>query len=68
MDTVTVTVEWTQPVGAVYNVKILPSVTMLSTGSTNQLTIPYNIEYNLTVETTAPCGTNTTALIRLKYG
>ena len=71
-DNVTVTVEWTQlAVYAKYTVTVVPLVPIVSTGSTNcQLTISYNMEYNLTVEATiaAPCRLNATAVIRLKYG
>ena len=68
-DNITVTVEWTQQVYATYNVTVVPLVPIVFTGSTRcQLTIPYNTEYNLTVEAAAPCRANTTALIRLNYG
>jgi hypothetical protein len=71
-DNVTVTVEWTQrTLYATYHVTVLPMVPidLESTGSTScQLTISYNAEYNLTVDTTAPCRPNTAVLIRLKYG
>ena len=64
---VTVTVEWTQLVGAVYNIQILPSVVITRNMNSCQLTVPYNTEYNLTVEVSAPCRLNTT-VIRLYYG
>ena len=69
-DNVTVTVEWTQQLYATYDVTVVPLVVpIVFTGSTShKLTIPYNTEYNLTVEAAAPCGPNTTALIRLKCG
>ena len=68
-DNVTVTVEWTHQPYATYRVTVVPAVSIVITGSTRrQLTIPYNTEYTLTVEATAPCRPNTTALIRLKYG
>ena len=67
-DNVTVTLEWSSIFGASYIVKISPLMLVMHTGNTShQLTIPYNAEYNLTVETVAPCG-NTTALMGLKYG
>ena len=68
-DNVTVTVEWTQQVYATYNVTVVPLVPIVFTGSTScQLTIPYNTEYNLTIEAAAPCRSNATAFIRLNYG
>ena len=68
-ENITVTVEWTQQVYATYHVTVVPLVPIVLTGSTScQLTIPYNMEYNLTVEATAPCRSNTTALIRIDYG
>ena len=65
---VTVTVEWTQLVDAVYNVKIMPSVAITRSMNSCKLTIPYNTEYSLSVEAATPCRPNTTALIRLNYG
>ena len=69
-DNVTVTVEWDQPaLYSTYTVTVVPLVPIVSTGSTSyRLTIPYNTEYNLTVEAAAPCRSNATAGIRLKYG
>ena len=68
-DNVTVTLEWSLIFRASYIVKISPLMLMMHTRNTShQLTIPYNTEYNLTVEALiAQCG-NTTALMRLKYG
>ena len=65
---VTVTVEWAHLEGAVYNVKVLPSLAITRSTNSFQVIIPYNTEYNLTVEASAPCRMNTTALIRLNYG
>ena len=61
--------EWTQlVVYSIYNVTAVPLVPIVFTGSTSyQLTIPYNMEINLTLEAIAPCRSNTTANIRLKY-
>ena len=68
-DNVTITMEWSQLAYATYRVTVVPAVSIVITGSTRcQLTIPYNMEYTLTIEATAPCRPNTTALIRLKYG
>ena len=71
VDNITVIVEWTQQaiLGAVYTVRVSPPVSIMFTGSTShQLTISYNTEYNLSVETTAPCRANATAFIGLSYG
>ena len=73
---VTLIMEWTHLaiVGAVYHVNILPSltsaITIISTNS-YRLTIPYNSDYNLSVEATVPqCRPkfNTTTFISLNYG
>ena len=68
-DNVTVTVEYTQPaVYSTYTVTVVPLVPIVFFGNTScQLTIPYNTEYNLSVEAAAPCTPNTAASIRLKY-
>ena len=66
-DNVTVTVEWAQQVGAMYDVRTSPSVLIMHTEGTSRLTVSYNIGYNLSVVTATPCG-NTTAFIELKYG
>ena len=66
---VSVTVKWTQQVGAMYNATVIPPVPIMSTGSTSrQLTISYNTEYNLSVVAVVPCRDNATAFIRLHYG
>ena len=68
-DNVTVSVEWTQQVGTEFYVRVLPSVTIMVTGSTSrQLIILYNMEYNLSVEAIAPCRANAITFIRLHYG
>ena len=68
-DGVIVTVEWIQQDGIAYSARVSPSALITSNGSTShQLTIPYNIEYNFSVEAVAPCRPNTTAFIRLNYG
>ena len=69
-DNVTVTVEWTQPaMYSTYTVTVVPLVPIVFTGSTScRLTIPYNMEYNVTLNASAPCRPNTTDNIRLKYG
>ena len=66
---VTVTIEWDQlTVYSTYTVTVLPLVSIVFTGRTSrQLTIPYNMEYNLTVEAAAPCRIRT-ANVGLQYG
>ena len=65
---VTVTVEWAHLEGAVYNVKVLPSLAITRSTNSFHVIIPYNTEYNLSVEASAPCKLNTTALVELYYG
>ena len=66
---VTLTVEWTQQVYATYDVTVVPLVPIVFTGSTShKLTIPYNTEYNVSIEAVAPCRSNTTSFTRLYYG
>ena len=68
LDNVTVTVEWTQQIGALYNVRVMPLVPIVFIGNvSSQLTLSYNIEYNLSVVAVTPCG-NATSFIRLNYG
>ena len=70
-DNVTVTVNWTQLVGAVYHSSVLPLAPMMpgpNGRSSLQLALQYNTEYNLSVMAVAPCKANTTAVITLNYG
>ena len=68
-DNVTVTVEWPQQVYTTYDVTVVPLVPIVFTGNTScQLTIPYNTEYNVSIEAVAPCRSNTTTFTRLYYG
>jgi hypothetical protein len=69
IDNVTVTVEWTQKVGAVYTTRIIPPAASMSTGSNSRrLTLSYNTVYNFSVHVaTTPCDP-VTALIQLNYG
>ena len=68
-DNITVAVEWTQFMYATYDAMVVPPVPIVFTGSTScQLIIPYNTEYNLTIEAVAPCRPNTTAFRRFYYG
>ena len=72
-DNVTVTVNWIQDVYTVHYISVSPMVPLITVPSprsilSRQLTIPYNTDYNLSIEATAPCRPNATAFIRLKYG
>ena len=66
------TVEWPQQEGVVYSVTVLPWVPMTGTGNTSrQLTISYNSEHNVTVETifnVASCRSSVTGFVVLYYG
>ena len=67
-DGVTVTVEWIQQVGALYDITVVPVVPIMFTGNVSrQLTFSYNTDYNFSVVAVTPCG-NATAFIRLNYG
>ena len=66
---VTVTVEWIQQLGAMYNASVLPPAPLMFNGTSSvQLVLEYNTEYNLGVMAVGPCGVNTTAAISLSYG
>ena len=68
LDNVTVTVEWTQQIGALYNVRVMPLVPIVLIGNVSrQLTLSYNMEYNFSVVAVTPCG-NATSFITLNYG
>ena len=67
-DNVTVTVGWTQQVGAVYTTRVMPLVPIMVSGSTNrQLILSYNTAFNMNVVAVTPCG-NSTGFIVLNYG
>ena len=70
IDNVTVTVEWTQKLGAVYTTTILPQAASSSNGCNSlRLTLSYNTGYNFSVEAATPCDLATTvAFIELNYG
>ena len=71
IDNITVTVNWTQQaaIGVRYSVNLTPWVPLMHIGGTSyQLTIPYNTEYNFRVVATAPCRPNITSFITLYYG
>jgi hypothetical protein len=63
-------VEWIQQVGAVYNSSVLPPAPLLFVGGSSlQLVLEYNTEYNLSVIVdVASCGVNTETFIALSYG
>ena len=71
-DNVTVTVEWAQLVGVVFNitVTVLPMAPLISTESTNQCkaVLLYNIMYNLSVIAAGPCGATANDFIVINYG
>ena len=68
-ENVTVTVEWIQQLGAVYNTSVFPSASLMFNGSSSvQLVLEYNTEYNISVVAVGPCGVNATAVITLNYG
>ena len=69
-ENVTVTMEWRQQLGAVYNsASVFPSAPLMFNGSSSvQLVLEYDTEYNISVVAVGPCGVNTTATITLNYG
>ena len=69
-NSVTVTLQWPREAGAVYHVNIMPETphTELINHHNNvvmNLTICYNIQYNVSI-VSSPCGVTTTKV--LKYG
>ena len=76
-DDVTVTLQWPQEPGAVYNVSVSPQTSHTELNSTHEhvstghyifamnLTISYNIQYNVSILSSL-CGVTTTKV--LKYG
>ena len=65
-DNVTVTVEWTQQVGAMHNttVTLLPPASSLFTGSNGQnLTLLYNTGYNFSVVAFTRCESATASIV-----
>ena len=72
-DNVTVTVKWIHKAYHRLNitVTVVPSVPLMETGNASrQLTIPYNTEYNISLEGTDQCRPNVTvtSFILLDYG
>ena len=69
VENVTVIVEWIQQIGVTYTVRVSPLVPIIGTESANhQFMIPYNTEYNISVEAAIPCRPNATTVITLHYG
>ena len=70
-DDVTVTLQWPREPGAVYNVNVSPEISYTELNSmiynifVISLTISYNIQYNVSIESSL-CGVTTTKV--LKYG
>ena len=66
---VTVTLQWSREAGAVYHVYIIPEIPhtefIANTAIVINLTISYNIQYNVSVVSSL-CGVTTTKA--LKYG
>ena len=68
VNSVKVTVKWSQQMGAVYHVKMMPLAHTEFAGSTSRrLIIQYNTEYNFSVVAVTFCG-NATSFIGLHYG
>lgn len=65
---VTVTLEWTQEFLTSYNItKVIPQATVVFVNDTSfQLTVPYNVPYNVSV-TAYLCGQKTSTDIELLY-
>ena len=71
VNNITITVEWIQQIGAVYDSSVLPPAPLEFTGSSSvQLVLEYNTVYNLSIEIiVAHCGGYTeTSFIELNYG
>ena len=67
-DDVTVTLQWPREPGAVYNVSVSPETSHIESPSMAyliNLTISYNIQYNVSIVSSL-CGVTTTRV--LKYG
>ena len=69
---VTVTVEWAQQIGAMYNVRVSPPVPglMVTASTSRQLTVSYNTKYILHIEAFPPCKTDAivSTNVTLNYG
>ena len=62
-DSVTVNLDWTEEDGVSYNVSVTPPLMIRQVCSTCfELTVPYNIVYNVSVLSTL-CGRNTAATV-----
>ena len=68
-DNIMVTVEWTQEEGVTYQIIIIPEIPITFTGESSiQLILPYNTNYNLSVEATLPCQHQAHSHVQLFYG
>ena len=68
-DNVTVTVEWTQEECTMYQITIVPQIPVPFTGESSiQLILPYNTNYNLSVEAALPCQHQAHSHVLLFYG
>ena len=68
-ENVTVIVKWVRQIGIIYTVRVSPLVPIIDTESeSHRFTIPYNTEYNVSVEAATPCRPNATAVVTLHYG
>ena len=71
-DNVTVTVEWTDEQGVLYNITIIsivPEVSIEFIGRTRvQLILLYNTEYNMSVEAALLCQNKVPSHVQLFYG
>ena len=72
VNNITVTVEWIQQIGAVYNSSIFPPAPLVFIGNSSvRLVLEYNTVYNLSVVAVnvAPCvGYTETSFVTLNYG
>ena len=74
VDNVTVTLQWTHnqqlPEGDIlsYTASVSPPVPLIFNGTSLELALEYNTEYNLSVEADIRCGPNATDFISLNYG
>jgi hypothetical protein len=68
-DDVTVTLQWPREAGAVYHINVLPQTPHIELTNTMiiviNLTVSYNIQYNVSIVSSL-CGVTTTRV--LKYG
>ena len=69
IDSVTVTIEWTQLNDVTYTAKVSPMVPLMSVRETSRrLTVSYNTVYNFSVVAATPCIPNATSSTIIHYG